>query len=291
MAQRASSQGSAGRSSNVPDTSPTNRLVVPVDRHKELPTILCSRGLHLWWISVGLENRIGILADVARVVSDLGLNIGSSQSWVAADGRTGRWTCFAETRETLTAARIESALQRRPGVTDVAVESDHHGVLIAKGYPILSTIGSRLVAITASPFSAMLDEVRMTLGSGGAVLLYQQGKALGKVTWEGNFSTVGEAVVHEEAAYLLELYSTLGWGQLESVTIDEASKRAVVVVSDSFECASTSGGSSCCYFLRGHIAGFFETLWKVPIQAAETTCRGKGDPVCTFEMTREAAPP
>jgi len=84
--------------------------------------------------------------------------------------------------------------------------------------------------------------------------------------------------------------SNLGYGKLKLGDWDVSSKTVTVSTQNSVESDATNKSSdNGCFFLLGYLEGLFAELLNSPLIASETSCRGRGDDACVFQIN--PAPP
>jgi predicted hydrocarbon binding protein len=102
-------------------------------------------------------------------------------------------------------------------------------------------------------------------------------------------SALYHALMAESLRILFRMIMTEGgWGRVES--IDLRSEPIRLVVENTPEPRRLGQTGACaCHLMSGIYAGYFATIFGTPFRAAETTCRSRGDPRCTFELRKGAA--
>ena len=78
-----------------------------------------------------------------------------------------------------------------------------------------------------------------------------------------------------------------GWGVVEEIDFRQVPARIVVHNTPEFRQVK-SDGKPVCHIARGIYTGYLATVFGVGAKGVETTCRAKGDPRCTFEITLAA---
>lgn len=258
---------------------------------KILPTFVAEPLGEVWEIVLEVESRPGVLIRAQASIAAHGLTVVSGQSFTPGEGGRTGFRCLVHPSASASKEATLSVLLAIPGVIDASVEESQDGFLIATGFPLLSSSGSRLAAFNAPHLARLFCNLRNLLRSGGTALLYKQGELLGEQSWTDYIQRIGRPHVLHELGYMLRLYETMGWGRVELVSVDRAEGTAEVRVRDNFECLGVQEWNPVCHFFRGHLAGAFSALWQVGVDCFEEECSAQGHPACTYRISiRRQAP-
>lgn len=79
--------------------------------------------------------------------------------------------------------------------------------------------------------------------------------------------------------------TNLGYGKLKLGDFDVSTKSVTVTTQNSVEAMKRGdSGEVGCFFLLGYLEGLLSELLSATLTGSETTCRGKGNDTCTFEI-------
>ncbi|NNN17412.1 MAG: hypothetical protein HKL79_03520 [Thermoplasmata archaeon] len=261
------------------------------DKVKCIPVYFYQPGRRLFHAWVTMAHEPGTLARILNALPVPTINL---FHLTASDGSHNGLSIahlYAEADSKTTPQELGALLHKLPGVIEAHVEEGIDGLLIDTSYPLRITRGLQAVVFDRKQLAGMVDEVREKFGSGGAVLLYDQGLALGRESWNEFLKLVGRPFAVQHLSYLGNWHSARGMGRME--VLDFSLERAVdrVRVTDSFECIGHTAPIPYSQLLRGLIAGLLSTLWDSPVTCRETRCIAMGEPACEFEIERISAEP
>ncbi len=79
--------------------------------------------------------------------------------------------------------------------------------------------------------------------------------------------------------------TNLGYGKFKIDELDASGKTVTVSTPNSFEVdTKRQSGESSCFFLLGYLEGIFSELLSSQLRGIETSCKGKGDSACVFQI-------
>ena len=236
-----------------------------------------------------LDNVPGALKSVLGVMEDIGLNILGSFTSADPSARLGVWSGFVEDSDH-SASDIERRLGSSPMVHDAVVVESSEGFLVdGVHFPIAFNNGTRAVMMTADSMAKMLSAVNERFGSGGNVILYEEGVAYGREVGQDYLLKLGGDFVASNVDDVIMLYQALGWFRVEGVKIDPSTSSVVVSAAENFECAGAESRVPHSHFVRGHLAGVLTIMLGRPMECREGLCVAKGDKTCEFTLTPRAA--
>ena len=175
-------------------------------------------------------------------------------------------------------------LRSNAAVIDAEVLEGRDGVLVDTFHTGLATGAGYIMMIRRNSLTKMLDRVNRLLGSGGEVVLFEEGIAVGKANGEAFLKALGTEKLRKNIDYLRSNLSAQGWGSV-SVKMDPDGETRVMVIKDCFECSANDGGRSGCHFFRGYILGNTSITFGKPFTVEETACRLRGGDACEFVVT------
>jgi predicted hydrocarbon binding protein len=236
-------------------------------------------------IVIELENVPGALHNVLDVTRGLELNILGSFSSVDSAAKVGVWSGFVEDNNH-DAVELRRKLGGSPYVHDAIVVESNKGFLVdGVHFPLAFNTGTRAVLMTARYVARMLETIRKQFGSGGNVIIYEEGRAYGKDVGAEYFQRLGADFVTSNLGEVLKLYQALGWFRLEAVEVEHKTGKIVVRTAENFECAGSQSRVPLSHFVRGHIAGTISTYMEKEMACEETNCVAMGEKYCVFALT------
>lgn len=239
-------------------------------------------------VLVELRNERGALADVAAKVSRLGLDILNGLTSAEPGQPAGIWSFFAEcVDKDLQASEIQKELGRSKHVISVRVGESDGGLLTDSfHFPLRFTPGRTAVGFNPTSIASMFRRVVSTFGSGGQVIVYEEGRAVGKEGGKFLLSAIGRATILSKISRVGDLLSGWGWGVVESIEVDKGISNVQVRVTHCFESSGAESAVPTCHFMRGMLEGLFETVAGNPMGSTETICASQGQESCEFTIFR-----
>ncbi|MDG7010822.1 MAG: hypothetical protein JRN57_01755 [Nitrososphaerota archaeon] len=240
-------------------------------------------------IVMELENVPGALRSVLEVMQGLHLNVLGSFSSVDSSARLGVWSGFVED-STHSAWDLKRKLGASPFVHDAMVVESSKGFLVdGLHFPVAFNTGTRAVMMGARALANMLGTVNEQFGSGGNVILYEEGRSYGKEVGAEYMMKLGADFIASNLAEVLKLYQALGWFRVSAVKSDPAGGTIAIQAEENFECAGADSKVPHSHFVRGHLEGMATTWLGKPMECRETLCIAKGDERCEFVLSPRAA--
>ncbi|MDG6919898.1 MAG: hypothetical protein JRN59_00025 [Nitrososphaerota archaeon] len=240
-------------------------------------------------IMIELENVPGALKGVLTVMSGLGLNILGSFTSVDSAAKEGVWSGFVEDSDH-TAQELRRRLVGSEAVRDVMVVESNKGFLVdSLHFPVAFNTGTRAVMMSAASLAGMLSAVNMRFGTGGNVILYEEGAAYGSEVGREYMQKLDADFVASNIGDVVMLYQALGWFRVDGVRVDQKDGSVVISAGESFECSGYKSRAPRSHFVRGHLAGALSELLGRPMACTETLCIAMGDKTCEFTLTPKAA--
>jgi predicted hydrocarbon binding protein len=181
---------------------------------------------------------------------------------------------------------IRNSIMSNGAVLDVEVLEGREGMLVDTFHTGLATGAGYIMMIRRQSLTRMLDRVTRLLGSGGEVVLFEEGIAVGKANGEAFMKALGAEKVRKNVDYLRSNLSAQGWGTV-SVEMEPDAETRRMVVRDCFECSSNDGGRKGCNFFRGYITGNTSATFGKAFTVEETQCKLRGGNECVFIVKPE----
>jgi predicted hydrocarbon binding protein len=186
-----------------------------------------------------------------------------------------------------TAEMVRSSVTTNGAALEVEVLEGREGMLVDTFHTGLATGAGYIMMIRRHSLTRMLDRVKRLLGSGGEVVLFEEGIAVGKANGEAFLKALGAEKVRRNIDYLRSNLSAQGWGSV-SVKVSADGQTRTMVVEDCFECSSNDGGRTGCQFFKGYIMGNTSAIFGKAFSVEETVCRLRGGDVCEFVVESRA---
>ena len=215
------------------------------------------------------------------------MNFADSSSYTLGDG-TAIWSGFGTSLlEGETEEKLKKLIERSPFVSECEVKGSDRGLLIDSFHSGLDVAPDRPgVVFPIVGVARIYDRMVQTFGSGGKVILYEEGSELGKSTGRYLNARLGKGDLEWKVKALLGTYKAYGWGSA-SLEVEEPDTRFRVTIHDDFECSEMGKGRKGCDYLRGHLVSTISTLSGKEFEGEETKCRLRGDPLCEFFLSRK----
>lgn len=157
-------------------------------------------------------------------------------------------------------------------------------------FPLLY-LGDRAVIFSKPVYEGFIREGWRVFGTAFPIMLYIVGFGSGRLASQTLRIMAGdERYAYEKLGEAI--FTSLGFGRLEIVRVDDRQKEAVVRVYDNFECEIFKGaGEIRSGLVRGFIAGWLAERWGIEkpedILAREEKCIAKGNTFCEFRVSIE----
>ena len=216
------------------------------------------------------------------------VNMIGTSSYTLSDG-TAMLTAFAEALSSKeTAASLKEAIGGLEAALETEVSEGRDGLLVDTFHTGILVGDDEYLLLRRQGLSGVFDHIVKLFGTGGEVLLYEEGKALGRDNAERLAKELGEETVANEAAYLGRVLAAEGWGVNESTT-NAGTSELRVTVADCFECSGKGEMRKGCDFLRGFYEGSVEAARGARPKVEEVECRLRGGKHCVFRVSSQPA--
>jgi predicted hydrocarbon binding protein len=241
-----------------------------------------AKGKRLFHIVLHISDAPGSLSSVLNVLGTK-VNLLGTSSYTLNDG-TAIYSAFAEAlspRET--AQSLQRDLSRVKSTLEVDVREGQEGLLVDTYHTGISVGGQDYLFLRSDGLKGMFDRIVQLFGTGGEVLLYEQGKAMGSNNAQSVVDEIGIGVVRSKASYLAHMLTAQGWGVTEWIS-GPGSKEVRISVDNCIECSGETKGKKGCDFLRGYFEGTAQVTMKKPTKSEEVECRLRGGKACVFRI-------
>jgi predicted hydrocarbon binding protein len=180
---------------------------------------------------------------------------------------------------------IARAINSSPPVLSSLVQESHNGLLLDTiQFPILQSSGVRAIVISQEVFNGIFTAVRKKFGSGGDVIIYDEGLAYGENQGKLLFSFFGKDRIMESLQELVKLYQTVGIGRPLASKFDLNKPSGMIRLYDSLECEGQTSKAPYSQFIRGHICGLANIMYGRQMKCKEVACVACGDKYCEFQL-------
>lgn len=234
------------------------------------------------------QNPVGALSDVLGVLASAKLKLISVSASYQPGSDLPVASIFAEpVGQELAADKVKALIEKSPYVVSAQVESSDGGILIeSQLFPTQLPTGQRVMLARVDAIGAMLKGVRDLLGTGGDVVVYQEGYNAGLSEASEMVRLIGKQELVNHAEKIAQLRTALGWGKATLTKVRTNPWKAILKLEDSFECRGQNSKTPYSQFVRGHSAGLTEGILGSKVSCTETRCVAVGDPYCEFETVQ-----
>ena len=252
---------------------------------KFISNLFFSPGKTLFQIGIVLKDNPSALSNILEFLEPLVNVIRIELDRNAREGNN-HVILYVESKKTSTTrSEIERAIYSSPSALTYKVQESHDGLLIdTMQFPIMATTGVRAIVISQDIFNGILAKIRQKFGSGGDVIIYEQGLAYGENQGAALFSFFGKTKALESIQELIKLYQSVGIGRPTISKFSLENPAATIKMYDSLECQGRKTSVPYSQFIRGHICGLATVLYGRPMKVRETKCIASGDDHCEFQI-------
>ena len=250
--------------------------------HKREFPLHYARGKKLFHIVVHMSDEPG---SMTSVMDELGktVNMIGTSSYTLGDG-TAMLSSFAESLSPEeTVGGLKKSLTGLKAVLDADVRAGEDGLLVDTFHTGISVGGEDYLLLRREGLAGVFDHIVKIFGTGGEVLLYEEGKALGRDNAQKSMEQLGEERVVASARYLGRALTAQGWGKVDS-DAEPKPEGVDVAVEDCFECSGGTKVRKGCDFMRGFLEGGVQVTRGVEGRVEETSCILRGDARCVFRI-------
>jgi predicted hydrocarbon binding protein len=243
-------------------------------------------GKRLFQIIVNVRESEGALGSVLNLIESRFKLVGTTT--YASENNTIILNAVVEAKsEDETTDSISASLTAISSVLDLEVLEGRSGMLVDTFHTGLLSVTGYLMETRRQSVTRILDRVSRLLGSGGAVVLFEEGIAAGRANGEAFVKALGLENVRRNIDYLRSNLAAQGWGDV-SVEMAPDGETRRMVVRDCFECSSNEGGRTGCHLFRGYIVGNTKAVFGKEYKVEETVCRLRKGKVCEFIVSPKA---
>lgn len=240
-------------------------------------------------ICLFLKDVPGALAKAALLLAEAKVNVKTGSTFYLHEyPNAGVWSSFLDfSRATKSPQQVLEELKGLDIVLDARLEEPKPTPFESIHFPVLHAT-TRALILPIGMFWALWDGFeRILQHSGLKAVLYNAGKEIGEHAAKKlsrMFNIEGKELVQA----LAQVGKATGWGITEFSSINMKKHSATIIVKECFEAVAwRKKPYSVCHWTRGYLAGYMSTVFRKPVEAAETKCMAKGDPYCEFKIQRK----
>jgi predicted hydrocarbon binding protein len=254
------------------------------DRPKIITAFMYIPKKSYFLLNLELRNRLGDLAAVSKILADSNIEVLTGSFTRGAAGRPGVWQVFVQPlNSNMSSDDLKRLLLSCPDVVGCQIKESREGLLVdALTFPIKISSGQRALIIRNDVWNSMLQRTREKFGSGGDVIIYEQGNMAGRMSGRELLAALGRDFLVKQIDQVVAMYQALGWGKAKILSFVQSPLSLVVRMWDSAECMGQKSEKATGHFIRGHIIGNMEEIFGVECKCAETSCLAKANPYCEF---------
>jgi len=252
---------------------------------KELLVGRIEAGKRLAQILVTMKDEVGAVASVNALISSLNVDIRQSMSYSVAEDSLAIYNTFVVFNDPrVSLVQLVDRLKESAFVVKVEGREGRDGVIVdGISFPV-NWQGRRTIILSQKATSQMFEAIRFILGSGGEVVLYQQGLSYGKELAESFAARLGGDYLKRNFDYTLGLLSATGWGVPELAGPKDGFPNVTITLQSCLECDGLSAPRPACSFVRGFLAGVASVVAGHVVHCEEPRCIATGNPRCEFEL-------
>jgi len=186
---------------------------------RKIVTLLYKPGHRLFQLAFTANIEETPLAKLTGALAKRGINILSS-SVFDIDRNGGKWNLFLDCEDySVTAEGLRHMLEGLDFLRELRVSGGSDLIVDDLYFPIVTSTGSRTMLISREVLQRMLSAMGEQFGSGGTVISYQEGVAMGAMA-AGPLQAVMKGDARRFIKEAVKLYSANGIGHAEFVVSD-----------------------------------------------------------------------
>ena len=248
---------------------------------KELPVATFSRKGRLAQVVIKAKDVSGAMADISSKISGEGFDVRQSSAFAVPDGKYFVYNAFVHMPdEGHSLDDLVKKLTASKHVLDVKANEGVEGAVVDTIAFPLQFAGTRVVILGSQAIVNMFGALEKVFGTGGSVIIQQQGMSYGKAMAEELGKTLPRPYMIRNYKYGMQLLMATGWGIPTVIRAYDDLSRADVRVDDCFECQGRKSGKPAGYFISGYLAGAFSYLSGKELHGKETKCVSAGAEYC-----------
>ena len=232
-----------------------------------------------------MKDEVGAVASVNTLLACLNVDIRQSTSYSLPEGSMAIYNTFVVFNDpNVSMVHLVERLKESVFVVDVQAREGRGGVIVdGISFPV-NWQGRRSVILSQPAAGRMFEAIRFNLGSGGDVVLYQQGSSYGKELAEYFVARLGRDYLKSNFDYTLGVLAATGWGIPEQIRHRDGFPNITISLQSCFECEGVKAARPACSFVRGFLSGVSSGVAGTMVHCEESKCIAARDPCCEFEL-------
>lgn len=244
-----------------------------------------AEGDRLFQIIVKISDAPGSLSSILNLLGTR-VNLVGTATYTLGDG-TAMLSAFAKAlSDKETPATIQKALGTSPATVESEVREGKDGLLVDTFHTGLEALGEDYMLLRRWGLGNMFDHIVKIFGSGGEVLLFEEGAAMARGNLERTTAALTMPAVMNHPSYVISFLTAQGWGSFKLV---QEKNSSTITATDCFECAKGSKIRKKCDFVRGYLEATASGMGG-PYQAEEVECTLRGGKNCVFRLAPRKKP-
>ena len=223
-------------------------------------------------LNLELRNRLGDVAAVSHILAENGIEILTQLLHQGLWERPGTWQVFVMPVNTnFSSEDLKRLLFSCPDVVGCQIKDSREGLLVDSiTFPIKISSGQRAMIIRNDVWNSMLKRTREKFGSGGDVIIYEQGNMAGRMTGKELLVALGKDFLTQQLDQVVAMYQALGWGKAKVLSFVHSPLALTIRMWDSAECMGQKSDKPTGHFIRGHVVGVVEEMFGIECKCEET---------------------
>lgn len=237
-------------------------------------------------LNLEIRRRPSDVVAVSTALADSRIEIICGTFSLGLMGNPGTWQIFVEPQDVgTTPEMIRRLLLSLPGVVSCQIKQSKDGLLVDElTFPIVTSSGERAMILRNDIFNGMLQATRNRFGSGGDLIIYDQGVSAGRISGKELLAAMGKEKIGEHIDQVVGMYQSLGWGIAKLVKFNLSPLELNIRMFDSAECSGQKSAKPVSHFMRGHLAGVVDGIFGTEPRCTETNCLAVGDKYCEYKL-------
>jgi predicted hydrocarbon binding protein len=258
----------------------------PIAGTKEIVTALSRPGHRLFQLAYTADIADAPLAKLLEVLKKRRILMLSAKM-SSPDGKHSVWSVFLDSEDYgITIEGLRHMLEELDFMRDLRIAGGNSFIVDELFFPVTVSLGDRTMLISQEALQRMIGAMGEQFGSGGSVISYQEGVAIGS-RWVAQLRSVFHGDLRTLIPEAIKLYSAMGIGRAEFIVASFDSLQFVLRLHHNIECEGKRTEKPNSQWIRGHLAGAAMAAFDAQLVCTETKCIAVGDPYCEFELKKQ----
>jgi predicted hydrocarbon binding protein len=255
------------------------------ERSKIITAFMYIPKKNFYLLNLEMRNRLGDLAAVSHILAEASIEVLTGSFTRGSGTKPGTWQLFVQPLIPITVEDTKRLLLSCPDILACHIKESREGLLVdSLTFPIKISSGQRAMIMRNDVWNSMLQKTREKFGSGGDVIIYEQGNMAGRMTGKELLMALGKDKVTQQLDQIVAMYQALGWGKAKLLNFVQSPLSLAIRMWDSAECMGQKSEKATGHFIRGHIVGVVEELYSIESKCVETSCLSRGNQYCEFVL-------